>query len=119
MAPRPTAPPGTEADPITFSITIQAVLKTVLPVPRLNLNAVNSEEQPPTETEVEDNSGVAPLPEPIYKAPVFRFKFIDGSDFFSEIKDPLSIFHYNLPTHFNEKGYDLLAEHLKMNIINK
>ncbi len=79
MAPRPTAPPGTEADPITFSITIQAVLKTVLPVPRLNLNAVNSEEQPPTETEVEDNSGVAPLPEPIYKAPVFRFKFIDGS----------------------------------------
>lgn len=47
------------------------------------------------------------------------FKFIDGSDFFSEIKDPLSIFHYNLPTHFNEKGYDLLAEHLKMNIINR
>jgi hypothetical protein len=79
MAPRPMAPPGTEADPITFSITIQAVLKTVLPVPRLNLNAMNSEEQPPTETEVEDNSGIAPLPEPVYKAPVFRFKFIDGS----------------------------------------
>ena len=30
-------------------------------------------------TEVEDNSGIAPLPEPVYKAPVFRFKFIDGS----------------------------------------
>jgi hypothetical protein len=48
----------------------------------------------------------------------YEFKFIDGTDFFLK-KDPLDVFHYNLPTHFNEKGYELLAEHLKMNIVNK
>ena len=79
MAPRPTAPDGSESDPITFSVTIEAVLKTVLPVPRLDLTAVNSEEQPPADTEVEENSSVAALPEPVYKAPVFRFKFLDDS----------------------------------------
>ena len=79
MAPRPTAPDGSESDPITFSVTIEAVLKTVLPVPRLDLTAVNSEEQPPADTAVEENSSVAALPEPVYKAPVFRFKFLDGS----------------------------------------
>ena len=65
--------------PSRFSVTIEAVLKTVLPVPRLDLTAVNSEEQPPADTEVEENSSVAALPEPVYKAPVFRFKFLDDS----------------------------------------
>ena len=43
----------------------------------------------------------------------YDFKFIDGVDFFKKKKDRLSIFHYNLPTHFNKKGYSLLADHLK------
>ena len=48
----------------------------------------------------------------------YEFKFVDGTDFFLK-KGPLDVFHYNLPTHFNERGYELLAEHLKMNIVNK
>ena len=37
---------------------------------------------------------------------------IDGSEFFHNRSDPLDIFHYRLPGHYNEHGYKLLAEHI-------
>ncbi len=40
------------------------------------------------------------------------FIFIDGSNFFHNRLNPLDIFHYNLPTHFNEKGYKLSANYI-------
>tara|TARA_B100000780_G_C21066403_1_gene428856 strand:+ start:164 stop:1252 length:1089 start_codon:yes stop_codon:yes gene_type:complete len=43
-----------------------------------------------------------------------NFDFIDGSTFFHNRIEPLDVFYYDLPTHFNEKGYNLLAEHLKI-----
>ena len=42
----------------------------------------------------------------------YGFKFIDGSQLLHNKRKPLDIFHYNLPTHFNIKGYDLLANEL-------
>ena len=42
----------------------------------------------------------------------YNFEFIDGADFFHKRKVPLDIFHYKLPTHFNENGYKLEAEHI-------
>jgi hypothetical protein len=41
-----------------------------------------------------------------------NFIFIDGEEGFRNLKNKLSIFHYELPTHFNEKGYRLMAEHM-------
>ena len=48
-----------------------------------------------------------------------NFTFIDGEDGFKDLKNRLSIFHYELPTHFNEKGYRLMAGHLLEKISNK
>lgn len=42
----------------------------------------------------------------------YGFEFIDGSELFQNRSDPLDIFHYRLPGHYNENGYKLLAEHI-------
>ena len=42
----------------------------------------------------------------------YNFEFIDGADFFQNRSDPLDIFHYKLPSHFNENGYRLITEHI-------
>ena len=42
-----------------------------------------------------------------------NFKFIDGSKIYHSRKNPLDVFYYQLPTHFNIKGYDLLADELQ------
>ena len=42
----------------------------------------------------------------------YDFEFIDGSEFFYNRSDPLDIFHYRLPSHYNEHGYTLVAEHI-------
>lgn len=42
----------------------------------------------------------------------YNFEFIDGSEFFHNRSNPLDIFHYGLPGHYNENGYRLLAEHI-------
>lgn len=46
----------------------------------------------------------------------YNFKFIDGTKIFHNLKDPLDVFHYRLPTHFNIKGYDILAQELKKSL---
>ena len=46
----------------------------------------------------------------------YNFKFIDGTKIFHNLKDPLGVFHYRLPTHFNIKGYDILAFELKKSL---
>ena len=48
-----------------------------------------------------------------------NFTFIDGEDAFKDLRNKLSIFHYELPTHFNEKGYGIMAEHMLEKISNK
>ena len=45
----------------------------------------------------------------------YDFEFIDGSEIFHNQKDPLDVFHYRLPTHFNIRGYDMIAEVLSKN----
>ena len=45
-----------------------------------------------------------------------NFIFIDGVDFFMKLKNPLEVFHYGLNTHFNEKGYQYLADDLHSKI---
>ncbi len=42
-----------------------------------------------------------------------NFKFIDGSKIYHSRKNPLDVFYYQLPTHFNIKGYDILADELQ------
>ena len=49
----------------------------------------------------------------------YGFEFIDGSKIYHARKNPLNVFHYNLPTHFNIDGYDLLAQELSKILINK
>ena len=46
----------------------------------------------------------------------YDFKFIDGSILFNNTRDPLNFFHYNLPTHFNIKGYDFMADQISKNL---
>ena len=46
----------------------------------------------------------------------YDFKFIDGSTSFHNTKKPLNFFHYNLPTHFNIKGYDFMADQISKNL---
>lgn len=48
-----------------------------------------------------------------------NFIFIDGSDFFMNLEKPLEVFHYNLNTHFNSLGYELLANDLNEKIVKK
>ena len=48
------------------------------------------------------------------------FIFIDGYEAFADSnKDVKKIFHYGLPTHFNEYGYSLTAKHISDSIVNK
>ena len=37
----------------------------------------------------------------------YNFKFIDTDNYFLQLKDPLSVFHYGLNTHFNSLGNQL------------
>jgi hypothetical protein len=46
------------------------------------------------------------------------FKFIDGNEAFKDEKNPLNLYHYQYPTHFNALGHKLMAEHLSKIIIN-
>ena len=39
-----------------------------------------------------------------------NFKFIDIDDYFFQLKDPLSVFHYGLNTHFNSYGNNILSK---------
>jgi len=47
-----------------------------------------------------------------------NFNFIDGEKGFDNLKNKLSIFHYELPTHYNEVGYRLMSEHIIKKILN-
>ena len=40
----------------------------------------------------------------------YGFKFIDGDKYFFKNNKPLSIFHYNLNTHFNKDGNKILSD---------
>ena len=46
----------------------------------------------------------------------YDFTFIDGASIYHEKENPLDVFHYGLPTHFNIKGYEILANHLSSQI---
>tara|TARA_Y100000741_G_scaffold225639_1_gene172339 strand:+ start:798 stop:1367 length:570 start_codon:yes stop_codon:yes gene_type:complete len=46
----------------------------------------------------------------------YNFEFIDGSIPFMNVKNPLDIFPYQLPNHYNELGYKLLAEYANKKI---
>ena len=48
----------------------------------------------------------------------YNFKFIDGSSIYWNRTDPLDVFHYNLPTHFNLNGYSILAKEISTVIKN-
>ena len=45
------------------------------------------------------------------------FEFIDGTKQFNNKYIINEIFYYGLPTHFNEKGYDIIAEDLYKKIL--
>jgi len=47
------------------------------------------------------------------------FIFIDGDEAFKEVNDPLNLYHYKYPTHFNALGHKLMAKHLYETIKNK
>tara|TARA_B110000971_G_scaffold35751_1_gene33915 strand:+ start:138 stop:1289 length:1152 start_codon:yes stop_codon:yes gene_type:complete len=47
------------------------------------------------------------------------FIFIDGEEIFINQDNPLKVFHYELNTHFNKYGYNLLATDVYKNIVNK
>lgn len=46
------------------------------------------------------------------------FKFIDGNEAFKDEKNPLNLYHYEYPTHFNALGHKLMGEHLNKIITN-
>ena len=48
----------------------------------------------------------------------YNFKFVDGSSIYWNRADPLDVFHYKLPTHFNLNGYYILAKELSIVIKN-
>ena len=48
----------------------------------------------------------------------YNFEFIDGTLIYQNRPNPLDVFHYNLPTHFNTKGYSILAEELSNRLNN-
>ena len=45
------------------------------------------------------------------------FIFVDGEDLFINLNKPLDVFHYGLNTHFNRKGYELLAKDINEKIL--
>ena len=48
----------------------------------------------------------------------YGFKFIDGEEIFMNLNNPLSVFHYSLNTHFNRKGYELMALDINRKILD-
>ena len=48
----------------------------------------------------------------------YGFKFIDGEEIFMNLNNPLSVFHYGLNTHFNRKGYELMALDINRKILD-
>ena len=46
----------------------------------------------------------------------YNFIFIDGSSIYHDRKNPLDVFHYRLPTHFNLVGYEILAQNLSLQL---
>ena len=46
------------------------------------------------------------------------FKFVDGDEYFFKNNKPLSVFHYNLNTHFNKKGNKILSDIVLENLKN-
>tara|TARA_B100000427_G_scaffold271516_1_gene238532 strand:- start:1570 stop:2682 length:1113 start_codon:yes stop_codon:yes gene_type:complete len=46
------------------------------------------------------------------------FIFIDGDSYFLNLSNPLEVFHYNLNSHFNKFGYEILAELISENLVN-
>ena len=42
----------------------------------------------------------------------YNFKFIDGSVIYHKTNHSLDVFYYNLPTHFNISGYEILADEI-------
>ena len=47
-----------------------------------------------------------------------EYEFIDAAKFFHNREDPLDIFSYQLPNHYNENGYKILAEYVNKSIFN-
>jgi len=48
----------------------------------------------------------------------YNFEFIDAAEFLHNREDPLDIFPYQLPNHYNENGYKILAEYVNKSIFN-
>ena len=42
----------------------------------------------------------------------YDFEFVDGTKIYHNRQNPLDVFNYNLPTHFNIEGYEILAQEL-------
>ena len=48
----------------------------------------------------------------------YGFKFVDGDKYFFKNNKPLSVFHYNLNTHFNKEGNEILSDIILKNLQN-
>ena len=46
------------------------------------------------------------------------FKFVDGDKYFFKNNKPLSVYHYNLNTHFNKEGNEILSDIVLKNLQN-
>tara|TARA_B100000902_G_scaffold394508_1_gene450993 strand:+ start:862 stop:2028 length:1167 start_codon:yes stop_codon:yes gene_type:complete len=46
----------------------------------------------------------------------YNFEFIDSAKYFHSRKNPLDIFPYKLPNHYNENGYKILAEYVNKKV---
>ncbi len=46
----------------------------------------------------------------------YNFKFVDADDHFFSLKNPLESFYYELNTHFNKKGNEVLSNIVKENL---
>ena len=39
----------------------------------------------------------------------YEFTFVDTDEYFFDLENPLDVFHYQLNTHFNKMGNEMLA----------
>ena len=53
-----------------------------------------------------------------YISKKYGFKFVDGDEHFFKNSNPLSVFHYNLNTHFNKEGNQILSNIVLQNLKN-
>ena len=53
-----------------------------------------------------------------YISKKYGFKFVDGDEHFFKNSNPLSVFHYNLNTHFNKEGNQILSDIVLQNLKN-